>query len=104
MFEASLKDNLYRLWNRMSSGSYFPPAVRLVEIPKKNGDVRTRGSRQWKIGSLTLARWARRKYKKLLRYEGRSLRWLWRVARRQPTLFTHWRAYGQAGGRAMEAV
>jgi hypothetical protein len=35
MFEANLKDNLYRVWNRMSSGSYMPPAIRLVEIPKK---------------------------------------------------------------------
>jgi retron-type reverse transcriptase len=43
MFEANLKDNLYRVWNRMSSGAYFPPAVRLVEIPKKNGGVRTLG-------------------------------------------------------------
>jgi retron-type reverse transcriptase len=29
-----LKNNLYKIWNRMSSGSYFPPPVRLVEIPK----------------------------------------------------------------------
>jgi group II intron reverse transcriptase/maturase len=36
-FEARLKDNLYRLWNRMSSGSYFPGPVRAVEIPKKGG-------------------------------------------------------------------
>ena len=33
-FETDLKDNLYRVWNRMSSGSYFPPAVRAVPIPK----------------------------------------------------------------------
>ena len=33
-FEADLKGNLYKLWNRMSSGSYFPPPVRMVEIPK----------------------------------------------------------------------
>jgi RNA-directed DNA polymerase len=33
-FEAELGDNLYKLWNRMSSGSYFPPPVRAVEIPK----------------------------------------------------------------------
>jgi retron-type reverse transcriptase len=33
-FERDLKGNLYKLWNRMSSGSYFPPAVRGVEIPK----------------------------------------------------------------------
>ena len=33
-FEQDLKHNLYKLWNRMSSGSYLPPPVRLVEIPK----------------------------------------------------------------------
>ena len=36
-FEKDLKGNLYRIWNRMSSGSYFPPPVRAVSIPKKNG-------------------------------------------------------------------
>ena len=36
-FEADLRDNLYRIWNRMSSGSYFPPPVRAVEIPKPHG-------------------------------------------------------------------
>jgi RNA-directed DNA polymerase len=36
-FEARLKDNLYKIWNRMSSGSYFPPPVRAVEIPKPGG-------------------------------------------------------------------
>ena len=35
-FEKDLKDNLYKIWNRMSSGCYFPPPVRLVEIPKGN--------------------------------------------------------------------
>ena len=35
--EADLKDNLYKLWNRMSSGSYFPPPVRAVPIPKRDG-------------------------------------------------------------------
>jgi RNA-directed DNA polymerase len=52
----------------------------------------------------TLARWTRRKYKKLMRHEGRSFKWIWRVARRQPRLFSHWLAYGQAGGQAMGAV
>lgn len=42
-FEANLKDNLYKVWNRMSSGSYFPPPVKAVEIPKKNGGVRILG-------------------------------------------------------------
>jgi group II intron reverse transcriptase/maturase len=36
-FEVDLKGNLYRLWNRMSSGSYFPPPVRMVEIDKPGG-------------------------------------------------------------------
>jgi RNA-directed DNA polymerase len=36
-FEKDLKNNLYRVWNRMSSGSYFPPAVMAVEIPKPHG-------------------------------------------------------------------
>jgi group II intron reverse transcriptase/maturase len=36
-FEQDLKGNLYKLWNRMSSGSYFPPPVRMVEIPKPGG-------------------------------------------------------------------
>jgi RNA-directed DNA polymerase len=42
-FEADLKDNLYKLWNRLSSGSYFPPPVRAVEIPKRAGGVRVLG-------------------------------------------------------------
>jgi len=36
-FEADLEDNLYKLWNRLSSGSYFPPPVRRVDIPKRDG-------------------------------------------------------------------
>jgi group II intron reverse transcriptase/maturase len=36
-FEKDLRNNLYRIWNRMSSGSYFPPPVRAVEIPKSHG-------------------------------------------------------------------
>src|ERR1700731_1007150 len=42
-FEKRLKKNLYRIWNRMSSGSYFPPPVRTVKIPKKNGGERKLG-------------------------------------------------------------
>ena len=43
-FEADLRDNLYKVWNRMSSGSYFPPPVKAVEIPKAHGGgVRTLG-------------------------------------------------------------
>lgn len=42
-FELNLKDNLYRIWNRMASGSYFPPPVKAVLIPKKSGGTRTLG-------------------------------------------------------------
>jgi group II intron reverse transcriptase/maturase len=42
-FEDNLKGNLYKVWNRMSSGSYFPQPVRLVEIPKDNGGKRPLG-------------------------------------------------------------
>jgi len=42
-FESNLKGNLYKIWNRMCSGSYVPPAVKLVEIPKSNGGTRLLG-------------------------------------------------------------
>ena len=42
-FEADLKNNLYKIWNRMSSGAYFPPPVRAVSIPKKSGGERILG-------------------------------------------------------------
>jgi group II intron reverse transcriptase/maturase len=43
MFEGDLSGNLYKLWNRMSSGSYLPPPVKQVEIPKANGGTRRLG-------------------------------------------------------------
>jgi RNA-directed DNA polymerase len=42
-FEGDLENNLYKLWNRMSSGSYFPPPVLRVEIPKADGRMRPLG-------------------------------------------------------------
>lgn len=42
-FETDLKGNLYKIWNRMSSGTYFPPPVRAVSIPKKSGGQRILG-------------------------------------------------------------
>jgi group II intron reverse transcriptase/maturase len=42
-FEANLSGNLYKLWNRLSSGSYFPPPVRRVDIPKASGGTRPLG-------------------------------------------------------------
>ena len=43
VFEEQLSDNLYKLWNRLCSGSYFPPPVKGVPIPKKSGGVRMLG-------------------------------------------------------------
>lgn len=42
-FEERLEDNLYKIWNRMSSGSYMAPSVRMVEIPKSDGKIRRLG-------------------------------------------------------------
>ncbi len=42
-FERNLSKNLYKIWNRLSSGTYFPPPVRRVEIPKPQGGVRILG-------------------------------------------------------------
>jgi RNA-directed DNA polymerase len=42
-FEKDLKDNLYRVWNRMASGTYFPPDVKAVKIPKAHGGTRILG-------------------------------------------------------------
>lgn len=42
-FEKDLKDNLYKIWNRLSSGTYFPPPVKAVPIPKKTGGMRILG-------------------------------------------------------------
>ena len=41
-YEEDLEDNLYELWNRLTSGSYFPKAVRQVSIPKKDGSLECR--------------------------------------------------------------
>ena len=42
-FEEYLDNNLYKIWNRMSSGSYYPPPVRTVAIPKDDGSKRMLG-------------------------------------------------------------
>ena len=42
-FEVDLSNNLYKLWNRLSAGSYFPPPVRRVDIPKADGGTRPLG-------------------------------------------------------------
>ena len=42
-FEQDVGDKLYKLWNRMASGSYMPPPVKRVEIPKEGGGIRPLG-------------------------------------------------------------
>ena|SRR3977135_4303450 len=54
MFEKDLAGNLSKIWNRMSSGTYFPPPVRAVSIPKKTGGDRILGVPRSAIG---LRRW-----------------------------------------------
>jgi len=49
-FEQDLKNNLYKLWNRMASGTYFPKPVRAVAIPKKSGGTRILESQQLRTG------------------------------------------------------
>src|SRR5450631_4237321 len=61
-FEQDLKGNLFKLWNRMSSGSYFPPPVRMVEIPKSDGNgVRVLGvpTVADRIAQTVVANWSR---------------------------------------------
>lgn len=49
-FERDLKKNLYRIWNRLCSGSYFAPPVKRVEIAKEDGKVRPLGIPRWATG------------------------------------------------------
>ena len=100
-FEANLSGNLYKLWNRLSSGSYFPPPVRRVEIPKANGSMRPLGipTVADRIAQLRptlqridayVIRWARRKFKRM-RHQTKGARvWFERLRRAIPTLFAHW--------------
>jgi len=74
MFDGKLSRNLYKLWNRMSSGWYFPPPVKQVE------------------------QWARRKYKTLLRRKRRSVDWLRKMKDETPNLFHHWSVVGNKVG------
>ena len=86
-FERDLKDNLYKLWNRMSSGCYFPPPVRMVEIPKAAGDG---GS-----GSSECPLW---------RTESRRRWWRWYLEPEVEPVF-HPDSYGYRPGRsALDAV
>lgn len=99
-FEERLNNNLYKIWNRMSSGSYFPSPVMAVEIPKKSG-----GTRRLGIPTITdrvaqmvarmyvekaVVKWAMCKYKSFRGHKRRAEKWLECVRKREPKLFAHW--------------
>ena len=95
-FEKDLKNNLYKIWNRMSSGSYFPPPVKAVEIPKPHGGgyPNSRGAYASRTGSRRP--WSR---------PGWRRRWN-RCSTRTPTgtgpggrRWTRWRHAGSGAGR-----
>src|ERR1700757_464160 len=97
-FEADLANNLYKLWNRLSSGSYFPPPVRRVDIPKSaiRGWINYYGRfcpsalyPTLRLIDLTLARWASGKFKSLRGHKRRSRHWLARIAPHHPRLVGH---------------
>ncbi len=94
----------------MSAGSYIPPPVRTVAIPKKTGGERMLGiprvadrvaqmvakvyfepmvEPQFHLNKI-LVRWARRKFKRLRYHLTKVVYWLGRIAQRQPELFLHW--------------
>jgi hypothetical protein len=60
-FEKDLKNNLFKIWNRMSSGTYFPPPVKAVEIAKAGGGTRTLVCLPWPIASHR--RWSRSRWR-----------------------------------------
>src|SRR4029434_9130037 len=74
-FEQDLKGNLYKVWNRMSSGSYFPPPVRLVETEQDNGGhPRVAASRTTRI-TAARAPWAFPRWR--TECVRRSRKWSW---------------------------
>jgi RNA-directed DNA polymerase len=111
-FEEKLADNLYVIWNRMSSGSYFPPSVKRVGIPKANGNIRELGiptvsdrtaqmvvkqyvePRFEQIFSKNsfgrLIQWVRRKFRVTSKYKAIAM--LKRKQQLCPKLFAHWQA------------
>ena len=101
-------DNLYRLWNRMSSGSYFPGPVRAVEIPKDNGAaVRVLGVPNVadRVAQTAAAMLLEEKleFKRLKNRPSRAWAWLNAVIRREPRLFVHWGLFSSTDSRPVGA-
>ena len=96
VFEKDLKNNLYKIWNRMSSGSYFPPPVKAVEIPKPHGGgTRTLGvpTISDRVAQTVVARsWRRRSNRSFIQTPTATAR--------TGQLWTRWRHAGSGAGRA----
>nr|WP_320193289.1 hypothetical protein [uncultured Desulfobacter sp.] len=103
-FEKDITNNLFKIWNRMSSGSYFPPPVARIEIPKGDGRMRPLGipTVRDRVAQMVVKQYlepllephfhrATCKYKKLRGRQQKATRWLTQIAERQPNLFVHWR-------------
>ena len=84
MFEQNLSRNLYKLWNRMSSGSYFPPPVKQVEIPKAKGGTRASNSRCSRTNACSPSKLLRMSHAVRQRYT-RTLAGRWIMPARLPT-------------------
>ena len=88
-FGSDERNNPYKLWNRMSAGSYFPAPVRAVEIPKDHGlGVRVLGVPN--VVDRIAQTGAMQKFKRLRGKPAKARAWLDAVRQHQPRLFAHW--------------
>lgn len=106
-FDADLSKNLYKLWNRLSSGSYFPQPVKAVEIPlAQQLNAQSRGltryfgvHSRWRLRGLfrhldyRLAKWVKGKYKSITSYQ-KAYNYLRKIQNSYPNLFYHWSIIG----------
>ena len=97
-YENNIKDNLYKLWNRMSSGSYFPKAEKGVEIPIIRGWMNyfmkycsREAGKEIDYVNRTMIQWAKRKYESIRKINGKVWIMLARLAQSNPNLFYHWK-------------
>lgn len=98
-FEQDRNNNLYKLWNRLSSGSYFPAPVKLVEIPKKGGVSVRWECPPWRTESPR--RWSRRSWKRSWTRSSTTTR---TATGRAGAHMTRWRHAGSAAGSSTEPL